>query len=136
MAGTIYTLDEANRALPLVRAITRDAVRAYRDAKKAIRALELLKSRQQKDLEPEMHRLEEEAERHLADLGRLVEELDGLGCRLRDYERGVVDFPAAGLGVQGFTLYCWALGEPRVGHWHAEGEGYQQRRPVVSRIAG
>ena len=69
-------------------------------------------------------------ERHLCELKRLIDELEDLGCRLRDYEKGVVDFPAASMDADQFVFYCWILGEPEVSHWHTEEEGYDRRRLV------
>jgi hypothetical protein len=130
MPARLFTLDEANRLLPLVRAIVRDAVAAYRGTKEAIQALQRLKT---PPVAPsaERERQERRIERHLEELRRLVAELEELGCRLRDYETGAVDFPAAALDAQGlFVVYCWAVGDDRVAHWHGEDEGYESRRLV------
>lgn len=133
MNGRIFTLDEANRTLPLVRVIARDAVRRYREAKAAIGTLEKLKSdHRQGHPVPiaELARLDRAIEGHLLELRRLIDELEALGCRLRDYERGIVDFPAACLEGASFVYYCWALGEERVDHWHAEEETVSDRHPL------
>lgn len=130
MQAQLFTLDEANRLLPLVRAIARDAAANYRATKQAIHALQQVK---QQPAAPaaEVMRLEHRIESHLEELRRLVAELEDLGCRLRDYERGAVDFPAAVLDAQGqFVVYCWALGDGRVAHWHSEDEGHESRRLV------
>ena len=130
MHARLFTLDEANRLLPLVRSIARDAVASYRATKDAIRALQRLKAAPAA-LAAETARQERRIERHLDELRRLVAELDDLGCRLRDYERGAVDFPAAVLDGQAlFVVYCWELGDRRVTHWHSEDEGHESRRPL------
>ena len=130
MQAQLFTLDEANRLLPLVRVIATDAGASYRATKKAIRALQRLKA-QPAAKTADVARLERRIETHLEELRRLVAEIDDLGCRLRDYERGAVDFPAAVLDAQGlFVVYCWAVGERRVTHWHSDEEGYESRRLV------
>ena len=130
MQAQLFTLDEANRLLPLVRVIASDAVASYHATKKAIRALQQLKA-QPAAPTAEVARVEHRIEAHLEELRRLVAEIDDLGCRLRDYERGAVDFPAAVLDAQGlFVVYCWAVGERRVAHWHSDEEGYESRRLV------
>jgi hypothetical protein len=130
MQARFFTLDEANHLLPLVRVIARDAVASYRATKKAIQALQWLKEQPAPE-DAEVHRLEARVETHLEELRRLLAELDDLGCRLRDYERGAVDFPAALLDGRGlFVVWCWALGEDQVAHWHSEDEGYESRRLV------
>ncbi|MHC4547926.1 MAG: DUF2203 family protein [Planctomycetota bacterium] len=129
MHGKLFTLEEANRRLPLVRAIAGDAAWRYRVAKEAIRGLQRSRARPRADRE-ELARQERAIGRHLEELRMLVEELEALGCRLRDYERGAVDFPAARLDARGFVVYCWAPGEARVTHWHCAHEGHDERRLV------
>ena len=133
MMEKLFTLEDANRILPLVRSITRDAVRRYRAAKDAIHRLGQLKADRLSGLEVDkgaFQRQDSVIERHLCELRRLIDELEALGCRLRDYERGVVDFPAALMDADQFVFYCWILGEPEVSHWHTEEEGYDRRRLV------
>lgn len=129
----IFTLDEANRVLPLVRSITRDAVRRYRTIKNEIQALGRLKADRRAgsgvSLE-EIRRLDGSIAAHLEELRRLIGELESLGCRLRDYERGVVDFPAASMDGERFLFYCWMRGETEVSHWHFEEEGFEKRRAL------
>ncbi len=127
----LFTLDEANRLLPLVRSITRDAVRRYRAVKEEIQALSRLKARLRGGefvSTDEVHRRDAAIEQHLEELRRLVGELEQLGCRLRDYEKGVVDFPAATMDGDQFVFYCWMSDEREVDHWHREEEGFEQRR--------
>jgi len=133
MHARLFTLAEANRMLPLVSSIVRDAVRHYRLAKKGIRAWEWLRAQRKagqpvgnEDLDQRDHIIAS----HLEALEGLNDELEGLGCRLRDFERGVVDFPAATVDDGGFVYFCWALGETRVAHCHSEGEGFRDRRLV------
>jgi hypothetical protein len=130
--SAIFTLEDANRALPLIRAITQDAVAAYRAAKEAIRNLAAARRRVEAgwggDSDVDSH--ETTIARRLGALRCILDELEALGVRLRDYERGVVEFPAAALGPDGSFVYCWALGEHSVRHWHSEGEDYDARRLV------
>ncbi|MHC4338702.1 MAG: DUF2203 family protein [Planctomycetota bacterium] len=133
MDARLFTLDEANRMLPLVKSIVQDAVRQYRLAKEGIRAWERLRA-QRKAGQPvgqeELDHRDRVIAGHLEALEGLNEELEGLGCRLRDFERGVVDFPAATVDDGGFVYFCWALGETRVAHYHSESEGFRDRRFV------
>ena len=133
MEARIFTLAEANRVLPLVSSIVRDAVRHYRLAKDGIRAWEWLRAQRragQPVSEEDLDRRDRVIASHLEALESLNEELERLGCRLRDFERGVVDFPAAAVDDGGFVFFCWALGETRVEHYHREGEGFRDRRLV------
>ncbi len=134
MAHRLFSLAEANRALPLVRAVTTDAVAAYRSAKEAIGALEVLRARQRAGWaqEGEVGEHERRIARRLARLKAFLVELTSLGVRLRDYERGVVDFPADLADGRGPVVFCWELGEDEVGHWHVAGEGDEERRLLES----
>lgn len=131
----LFTAEEANRHLPLVRSITRDAVHHYHLAKREIAGLERLKAGGQAGRAPSRAALDTQdslVALHLEILRGLIEELEGLGCHLRDYERGVVDFPAASVDSEGFLVYCWTLGEERVSHWHSEHEGHAERRQLAA----
>jgi hypothetical protein len=47
---------------------------------------------------------------------------------LRDFETGLVDFPAV---ISGEEVYlCWRLGEPDVAYWHRPDEGFGGRHPL------
>ena len=108
MKGRLFTLSEANSVLPLVRSITRDAVRRYRAAKNEIRTWEWLRA-QPASAEVEAHkaRRDRRIARNLEDLRRLTDEIENLGCHLRDFERGAVDFPAAVLGSGHFFFLTY-----------------------------
>ncbi len=132
MKGRLFDLTDANRVLPLVRSITRDAVRRYRAIKSEIRTWEWLRAQPPStEVEAEMGHRDGRIDSHLKDLRRLTAELERLGCHLRDFERGVVDFPAACLGDGHFVFYCWALGEERVLHWRREEEAFEERHLVA-----
>lgn len=66
-----------------------------------------------------LDRVVEEAETVLADL-------HGRGCRLKDIDRGLVDFPAIVEGEE--VLLCWQMGEPEVSHYHGLEDGFSGRR--------
>ncbi|MHC4957143.1 MAG: DUF2203 family protein [Planctomycetota bacterium] len=120
MTGRLFTLDEANGALPLVRVITRDAVAVYAHVKALLAE------------EPAPEGRDERIARLLDRMRRLTRELEALGCRLRDVEKGVVDFPAAALGAGHFLYYSWVAGEDTVAHWRGEEEPLDRRHVVVA----
>ena len=58
----------------------------------------------------------------------LVEELTTVGCELKDYQMGLVDYVGR---HQGRDVYlCWRLGEARVNYWHELHTGFAGRQPV------
>src|SRR5262249_15491137 len=100
-----FTVDSANRSLPLVRRIVADIVEESR----LMAALESKSGGASAAGGPEaLARLRDEHSTGLERLRELAEELAAIGCELKDGEKGLVDFPAArdGCGI----YLCWRLG--------------------------
>jgi hypothetical protein len=133
-AGTPpFTVAEANRLLPFLRS----ALRAARD-----HLAELRRS------EAEMLRIEavgrtpagalilaadhRAAQRRAAEARahceRLLGEIAGHGCIVRDVATGLCDFPSVVDGQP--VLLCWRMDEPSVLHLHGLHEGFAGRRPI------
>ena len=123
----VFTVQEANALLPNVRTIVGKIQRAHRqisryrdDAKKAA----------------------EGAERGgggfvdgvayaalLHELTTQLTELEALGVQLKDFERGLVDFPSLRDGR--VVLLCWQLGEgDELEWWHDVDAGFAGRTPL------
>ncbi len=124
-----FTVDEANRMLPLVRRIVSDAVRDYWRWQDAVREFEVAALRSSPD-QPD-----ETAERFQTQATRLAEEIDGymgelaeLGVMFKGFDTGLVDFPADLEGRP--ILLCWQLGEENVKFWHEENAGFIGRQPL------
>jgi len=122
----IFTLDRANRALVLIRKVVADIVTQYNHL------LELRTRRQETAVEigaaPRAVRLQEDIEHAIERLNRLHDELTGIGCVLKDWAAGLVDFPALYQGRR--ICLCWRLGEPAVTYWHELNTGFAGRQPV------
>ena len=59
-----------------------------------------------------------------------VEQIQEIGCILKDLDEGLVDFPAM---LNGHEVYlCWKLGEERIVYWHGLDEGFAGRKPLES----
>ncbi len=61
-----------------------------------------------------------------------VERVNGLGCLVKDVERGLVDFYAVVDDEPAFL--CWQFGEPAVTHWHGLDEGFAGRKPLEGAV--
>lgn len=62
-------------------------------------------------------------------IGKITTELDELGVQLKDYSRGLIDFPSARNGQ--IVLLCWQLGEDeRIEWWHEMETGFAGRKPL------
>lgn len=63
-----------------------------------------------------------------AGLRSLIEQVQELGCLVKDLDMGLVDFPTS---FQGREVYlCWKLGEPSIAFWHGVDEGFAGRKPI------
>lgn len=117
-----FTVDDANRTLPLVRMIVQDIVELYNDLDRrrdrlvALRSRTGSKRRPDDPYEAEIIQMELELESDVERLSSFIEELRKIGAELKDPATGLVDFPAV---LNGREVYlCWRLGEPKVGFWH------------------
>jgi len=119
----LFTLEHANRALPLVKRIVADIVKQYKKVSALEEECEVAGAADESmDLTRDRYGAELERLRELA------EELQSIGCELKDWRRGLVDFPAVHQGRQ--IYLCWRLGENDVHHWHERDAGYHGRQPV------
>ena len=128
-AMKLYTVQEANRTLPLVRRIVDDIVRSYARWQAAVREFEIVAAGVRAD-HPDARAIElqTEAQRLAAEIAGFVRELEQLGVQFKGYDLGLVDFPSL-MGNR--TVYlCWRLGEPDVQYWHELDGGYAGRQPI------
>jgi hypothetical protein len=59
-----------------------------------------------------------------------VDELTEIGCELKDYQTGLIDFTGRHKGHD--VCLCWKLGEEKVGFWHECDAGFAGRQPVAT----
>ena len=118
-----FTLAQANSALPLVRRIVGDIVKTHglilRLQAEMDRASGKEQAAAQTRLDQSVGRLED-----------YVEELTEIGCELKDYQVGLIDF--VGRHESRDVYLCWKLGEETIGYWHEINAGYSGRQPVSS----
>ena len=119
-----FSLAQANKSLALVSRIVGDVVRTHQSLTDLHEKLEATKSaRDQQSLQ---ERLESENQ-HLQEY---VDELADVGCELKDYQTGLVDFIGR---HQGRDVYlCWKLGEPKIEYWHELHTGFAGRQNVAT----
>ena len=123
----IFTVQEANALLPDVRIILAKIQRSHRklshyrdEAKKASEAAErggggIVEGAAYASI--------------LTDLTLQLGELEGLGVQLKDFERGLVDFPSLRDGR--IVLLCWQMGEgDELEWWHDVDAGFAGRTPL------
>jgi len=76
----------------------------------------------------ELNRKKNQREQVAEQLTRTVEEIQQIGCLVKDLETGLVDFPSLRGGEK--VYLCWKLGEARIGYWHGIEEGFAGRKPL------
>ena len=65
----------------------------------------------------------------LYEVGKITTEFHELGVQLKDYERGLIDFPS--LRDDRVVLLCWQLGEgDKIEWWHDPEAGFAGRQPL------
>jgi hypothetical protein len=135
----LFTIEQANAMLPLVRAITTDLATLAKDVVERRHRLALLTSgRDPKPGDPysdELSHMESELERDALRLQEYVDELRELGVEPKGAVEGLVDFPCQ---IDGRTVFlCWRLGEPEVLYWHEIDGGFAGRQPLtVGAVSG
>lgn len=132
-----YTIEEANHALPLVRAIVADIVRQFRDiSDRKERLTQIQRSRSSREraagdlYSEEIAQVESDLEKEISVLQDYVVELEKLGVEIKDASRGLVDFRSI---FDGREVYlCWMLGEDEVSHWHELDAGFSGRQSLLA----
>ena len=113
----LFSRDEAERMLPLVRTIVRGMMEDHAERQALLDRL---------DPGDEVGRVRPEID---ALTDRLVEgarELERLGAEFKGVELGLVDFPTLRDGQLAYL--CWQYGEDRIRFWHTVETGYAGRR--------
>jgi hypothetical protein len=128
-----FTLDEAQALIPQVTRYVREAIEIkseYEAAERAIRQFTervmlmggLVVDRGQAIL------ARTRRETAAARLRNSIEQIQGLGCVVKDLDIGLVDFPTLFRGSE--VYLCWKLGEPGIEYWHGVDEGFRGRKYI------
>jgi hypothetical protein len=126
-----FTVDSANRTLPLVRRIVEDLVRQYGRWQQRLTECEIAGAGVESAQRGETAALQREVQALAAEIEGYVEELASLGAEAKaPLDAGLVDFPGE---IDGRPVYlCWRLGEPSIQHWHEIDAGFAGRQPLHS----
>lgn len=131
----LFTVEEANRMLPLVRAIARDWVELTESVVERRERISRLTAGRELDADDpygqELRHSEAELDKDLKRLRGYVEELHQLGVEPK--QGGLIDFPAM---MDGRIVYlCWRPGESEVLYWHELDAGFAGRQPLTAHAA-
>ena len=121
----LFTIQQADQALPLVRRIVADIVAQHRE-------LEHLLCSRKRQLQQNRGKatatLDEAVAHGARQLNHLIDEVNAIGCELKDWETGQVDFRALYRGRE--VCLCWMLGEDSIRYWHELAAGAAARQPL------
>lgn len=125
-----FTVEQANRMLPLVRRIVTDIVEGHRDWVRAVRAYEAAATWARPDSPAEtLGQLESDVRSLAGEIEGFLHELRELGVEFKGFDLGLVDFPGEMDGR--LVSLCWKLGEDEVRYWHETSDGFAGRQPLV-----
>ena len=128
-ASRLFTVEQANRMLPLVRRIVEDIVRHHALWQEQVRLFEVAAA----DVRPdqpsaEAEHYERRAQALAEEIAGFIDELEALDVEFKGFDLGLVDFPGERDGHP--IYYCWQLGEPSVRFWHDRDAGFAGRQPL------
>lgn len=132
----LFTVEEANLSLPLVRAITADLVQLATELVERRQRLAVLTAGREREAgnpySDELAAIETEIDKDAMRLRGYVQELSDLGVEPKSAVDGLIDFPSL---QDGRLVYlCWKLGEPEVMHWHEIDGGFAGRQSIAAGV--
>jgi len=127
-----FSVEEANKTLPLVKQIVGDIVRQFQIVNELDTRLSGVlqrdsKRRRDDPYTEELAHTKAELEAEEEKLNSYREELEQLRVELKGTD-GLCDFPALKDGRE--VYLCWRLGESSVAHWHEVNAGFAGRQPI------
>ncbi|HRX80279.1 MAG: DUF2203 domain-containing protein [Planctomycetaceae bacterium] len=130
----IFTVEEANARLPLVRVIVSDLMQLateLSDRRERLSRLSRKRSGGSSDVyQAEVEQVEQELEKESERLADYLRELLELGVEPKSAMAGLVDFPAM---IDGKLAYlCWKYDEPEVLYWHSLEGGFAGRQSLTA----
>jgi hypothetical protein len=132
----LFTIDEANRTLPLVRRIVNDLLEEYPRWRQAVARFEIITGGARADWGEtrDLVAARDAVTAHAARINQYLQELESVGCVFKGFDAGLVDFYT--LREDRVVFLCWRLGEDRVSHWHEIDAGFAGRQPIDSSFSG
>jgi len=128
-----FTLAEANDALPFVKKVVADILESYSEWQDRVRNYEWVVGSENSAIEPDRHvQAREEVEEIAKRINSFIEELVQVGCVLKGFDDGLVDFYSKMDDRDVFL--CWKFGEESVSNWHEIDGGFAGRQPITTEL--
>ena len=128
-----FTLEAAESLLPTIEKAMREAIASKTAFDEAQGALHSISQRvimlggvlvDREAVRQHKLRRDQNAERIKA----AIEQIQELGCLIKDLDTGLVDFPTLFRGEE--VYLCRKFGEPHIGFWHGTQEGFAGRKAI------
>ena len=132
MDPKIFSVEEANKFIPKLKHLLKE-LRSLRDEieskKIGMDLLEIVGTVSRPGSgEESMPKEMEDLNRMAGDFNKRLEELEDIGCQVKDLDQGLVDFFSV---RDGHLIYlCWKEGEDSVQYWHTLDGGFKGRQPL------
>ena len=128
-----FTLAEAQSLIPEVGRLLRDAVSlkgAYQEAEQAIQTWNQRITMMGGVMVDRNQAIDTRKRRDTsaASLRSAIEQVQAIGCVVKDLDIGLIDFPTEFRGEE--VYLCWKLGEPKIEFWHPVTEGFRGRKAI------
>ena len=132
----LFTVDEAERTLPLVRRVVQDLLEEYPLWRRAVARFEVLTGGARADWgeTSDLIAARDEVTAHADRINHYLQELEAVGCVFKGFDAGLVDFYT--LREDRVVFLCWRLGEERITHWHELDAGFGGRQPIDPTFSG
>jgi len=134
MAPRHFSLDEAERLLPRLSGLLQRMQELKHEHDQLQESVWKFEGKMRSNghlLEAELNQARQEMAKTGAQVNGLIEEVQALGCELKDVDQGLVDFRTVMEGRE--VCLCWRLGEPSIGWWHDLETGFAGRQPLRER---
>jgi hypothetical protein len=130
-----FTVEQANKTLPLVRRIVQDIVETHAVWRAKVHEFEVATAQSRADRpSSRAEELQRDAQRLAREIQGFVDEVRELGVEFKGFDMGLVDFPSE---MDGRTVFlCWKLGEESLMYWHEVDGGFSGRQPLVPILQG
>ena len=132
MDPKIFSVEEANKFIPKLKQLlkTLRSLRNEIESKKVeMDLLEIVGTvARPGSTEEAMPKELEDLNRMAGDFNKRLEELEDIGCQVKDLDQGLVDFFSV---REGHLIYlCWKEGEDSIQYWHTLDGGFKGRQPL------
>jgi hypothetical protein len=129
----LFTLAQAQRALPEVDKALREALffkDEYQKAESEVRSFteRIMMMGGTQVNHTRISTLKTRMDQSKAGLQRKIEDVQSIGCVIKDLEVGLIDFPT--LYKEQEVYLCWKFGEPAIEYWHGVDEGFRGRKKI------